>query len=130
MPDAPIAPSSPPTAAKSHRLAHEQSQYRAASKAQRLQQRNFASAFADRHRHGVRRHQQRGKHHRRADAQNERLHVAQHRDPVEVKGLLALRLGGPVGVAEGRVDVLRHLRHCLRRIRQHAKKPDKPLIRA
>ena len=88
-----------------HGLAHEKSQHAALGKAQRLEHRHFARPLADRHRHGVGRYQKRREHHRRADAQDERFHVAHHGDELQSERFLALRLGGLWRIAK-------HVIHC------------------
>jgi len=58
---------------------------------ERLQDRHFASTFADGHGHGISGNEQSREHYRETNTQDERLHIAHAVDKAELKRLLAFR---------------------------------------
>src|SRR5205823_3187194 len=65
---------------------------------ERLQDSEFAKAFADGHAHGAGAHAKQGEHDYRADRIDEDFHVAHHRDEAELESTLGFSayLGGSV----------------------------------
>ena len=113
--------SKPPASESANGLADEQPEHRITRETQSLKYCDFASAFANRHRHGVGRNQQRGENYRRANAQDESLHIAQHGDEFQAEGFFALGFSRFRGVAKQVVNRRCDLAHIVGRIGQNSK---------